>query len=658
MDLTKLTGLKKTGTNKYIACCPAHDDKTASLSIDYDNGTYLYYCHAGCDKRVVTSALRGIGALQDKPKIKKRIVAEYNYTDEAGAILYQCVRYEPKDFRQRQPGPGGEWIWNLRGVTLVPYNLPAVIACERGVIICEGEKDADRLINMGICATTSAAGASKWKSSYNKYFEGKSVFIIPDNDEAGRKHGEQVASQLTGIAATVKIVELPGGEKTDVSDWLDAGGDKRKLSELIQAAPEFKKKLLVPEEPAQHTDTETDQPVAVPTPTVPSFIEWPDAKDNGTPLNTIENLKHLFKLYNITASYNVISKGIQVNIPGYSYSVDNHEACTLAQLMSYAGKHRLATSNISEYLTSIADQKQINPAVAMMESKPWDGQDRIGDLVKTLHPRDPKIAIRFVTKWLISGAACAYRHQGTSVEGVLVLQGKQGLGKSKWFKRLLKGYEDMFKGDARIDPTNKDSVKQSVKYFVVEIGELEATLRHADESLRSFLSSDVDEFRKPYARTESKFTRRTIFGGTVNEFQYLRDPEGNRRYWTIVSRNVDYEHDIDMQQVWSQAAQLYHDGHSWWMDDKQRAELNDYNENFEGSTPIKELIQERFDLRCERTSEYTATQVLIECGYDKPTTRQVRECSSTLRKLLGEEPVRKSNGRFFRMPAVKSRNYH
>jgi hypothetical protein len=87
-------------------------------------------------------------------------------------------------------------------------------------------------------------GAGKWSGEYNKYFEGRLVAILPDNDTAGKKHAEQVANSLFGIAAEIRIVDLPGlPEKGDVSDWLDAGHDKTELIRLIDQATAFDPKV-------------------------------------------------------------------------------------------------------------------------------------------------------------------------------------------------------------------------------------------------------------------------------------------------------------------------------------------------------------------------------------------------------------------------------
>ena len=109
-------------------------------------------------------------------------------------MLFQVLRFSPKKFRQRRPNPDnpGQWIPNLKGVSRVLYRLPEVIeAVERGEIIwlVEGEKDADRLVKAGLCATTWPGGAKskgfKWNRNYSKSLGGARVAVIPDNDAAG-----------------------------------------------------------------------------------------------------------------------------------------------------------------------------------------------------------------------------------------------------------------------------------------------------------------------------------------------------------------------------------------------------------------------------------------------------------------------------------------
>jgi hypothetical protein len=168
-----------------------------------------------------------------------RIVAAYDYRDERGVLLYQVVRYEPgldgekKTFRQRRPVGKDKWEYNLGNSRRVLYRLPELLAAAdlgRPVFVVEGEKDADRLVKLGLVATTNAMGAGKWRSEYGESLRGRHVVILPDNDDPGRQHAQAVAVALHGTAASIKTIEFPGlPPKGDVSDWLDAGGSKENL---------------------------------------------------------------------------------------------------------------------------------------------------------------------------------------------------------------------------------------------------------------------------------------------------------------------------------------------------------------------------------------------------------------------------------------------
>jgi len=173
----------------------------------------------------------------------KKIIAAYDYNDESGELLYQVVRYEPKDFRQRRPDGKDSWAWNLQGVRRVLYHLPKLLQAnpDDWVFIVEGEKDVDRLYNEGLVATTCAMGSVKWEESYSEFLnDRKLVAIIPDNDDAGKKHAKQIAESLIRVGVKPKIVELVGvPEKGDVSDWLSAGGSKEELIKLAERTTPF-----------------------------------------------------------------------------------------------------------------------------------------------------------------------------------------------------------------------------------------------------------------------------------------------------------------------------------------------------------------------------------------------------------------------------------
>lgn len=168
--------------------------------------------------------------------IMNSTTTQYDYTDEQGELLYQVCRAMPKKFFQRRPDGEGGWINNLQDVRRVLYRLPELLAADESatVFVCEGEKDVDALRKLGLVATTNSGGAGKWRYEYNETLKGRNVVVLPDNDEAGQEHAEQVARSLSGIAASVRIVKLPDlREKGDVSDWLNSGGTAEQLKEIV-----------------------------------------------------------------------------------------------------------------------------------------------------------------------------------------------------------------------------------------------------------------------------------------------------------------------------------------------------------------------------------------------------------------------------------------
>lgn len=221
----------------YTAWCPFHPDGQGkpphqpNLSVS-EKG---FYCHA-CGEKGGLSILAkhlGISVSRGDPS------ATYDYLDENGKLIFQVVRYPDKSFLQRRPDGSSGWIWNLNGTRRVLYRLPDLLRNGQSLVfIVEGEKDVNRLYKLGLFATTNAGGAGKWRVEYSDYLKDRDVAIIPDNDEPGKKHAEQVANSLLGIANSVRIIELPGLKpKGDVSDWLADGHGIDELRELYNNAP-------------------------------------------------------------------------------------------------------------------------------------------------------------------------------------------------------------------------------------------------------------------------------------------------------------------------------------------------------------------------------------------------------------------------------------
>lgn len=232
--------------------CPFHSDHTPSLSIKMATGQW--FCHAekigghivdfelkfsACDYPTATaniSALAGApGARwtrqQRTHKPRREPIADYHYCDEQGTILFTVHRYDssPK-FLTSHSAPSGRTVWSKTGISPVLYRLPEVIAANT-VCVTEGEKDADNVRALGlldandnpIAVTTAPFGSGNWRADYAQYLEGKRIFILADNDDAGMIYVDSIRDSLADDAdcTVITFTELP--EHGDVSDYLQQG---------------------------------------------------------------------------------------------------------------------------------------------------------------------------------------------------------------------------------------------------------------------------------------------------------------------------------------------------------------------------------------------------------------------------------------------------
>lgn len=270
-QIVEQLGAKKSPKG-WTACCPAHEDRKASLTIADAGDKVLLHCFAGCPFPNIVDALGmqqsdmfadGSTYQQQKPNASPvpLVLARYDYLDpDTGDLLFQVERRSDKSFRQRRPGPDGSWVYNLDGVRRVLFRAPELKNepdPKRWRLIVEGEKDVLNVEKLGFLATTNPGGAGKWRDEYNELLRGHPVIIVPDNDKAGRDHAEQVARSLHGIAAVVKIVELPRvSAKGDASDWIADGGTKEQLQQLAATTPDF-----TPGAKGSGTSSAGDEPV-------------------------------------------------------------------------------------------------------------------------------------------------------------------------------------------------------------------------------------------------------------------------------------------------------------------------------------------------------------------------------------------------------------
>ena len=219
----------------YMAICSFHGETTPSMSlVKYDDGTWGYRCF-GCgatgDPIKYVQKTQGLDFIDAVKLLTKeareapprpRLVAEYNYQDQDGNLLYQVLRYEPKNFRARQMSDKG-WVWCLDGIRNVLYRLPEIVSRSHDTIYyVEGEKDVETLRGHGLVATTHRGGANAFRPELLDCIPGKRrIVVVPDRDEPGMALMRKVFAAGRSKGHDVGFLLLP--QCKDVSEWFETG---------------------------------------------------------------------------------------------------------------------------------------------------------------------------------------------------------------------------------------------------------------------------------------------------------------------------------------------------------------------------------------------------------------------------------------------------
>lgn len=278
-------------------------------------------------------------------------------------------------------------------------------------------------------------------------------------------------------------------------------------------------------------------------------------KSGSTPLTTINNVRYITKHFGIGIRYNRVKKKVEISIPGLVGTQENADNVNMIYIIDLLARHGMSTGFATDFVCAIADENAYCPAADHINSIAWDGIDRLDDFYDTVtvaedYPEQFKRTLLF--KFLLSAVAAVLAERGFRSRGVLTLQGAQGIGKTSWVRSLLTDLalrDQLIKTDHHMDGGDKDSRIGAITNWVVEIGELDSSFKKDVARLKGFLTSDMDKIRRPYGKTECEYPRRTVFIATVNERYFLVDTTGNSRFWTLPVTKLNYDHNIDMQQV-------------------------------------------------------------------------------------------------------------
>lgn len=368
-------------------------------------------------------------------------------------------------------------------------------------------------------------------------------------------------------------------------------------------------------------------------------IAYPDI-DNKNILNTRDNLKHLLDIYGITVRWNIMLQRREINIPGVTNSIDHEESAVLSDIYHLATINRMPNTRLDEHLDSLAWVDSYHPVVENLRSNPWDGVRRLDEFTATVHTKNDANSNKLIKRWMISAIAAAHSTLGFAAQGVLVLQGDQGIGKTTWVKLLDPFNCQAIKSGLSLDPNNKDSIVRATSCWVGELAELDGTFRKADMApLKAFITNYEDTLRLPYARRNSIIRRRSVYVATVNDDEFLVDETGNRRWWTIEVLKIDTNHKLCMKQVWAEVYNLWANGEQYWLTDKESLIVQSENKKHEKNDPLKERLYSSYDPEASIKRWASSTDVLIELGYTHPSRSDCIRMGNLLREFCSDTKI-------------------
>ena len=279
-------------------------------------------------------------------------------------------------------------------------------------------------------------------------------------------------------------------------------------------------------------------------------------------------------------------------IKGPSQWVDSDDAALryyLERVYGLSGKDR-----IFDAVNVVAQEGSFHPVREYLDGCTWDGVPRVETLlIDYLGAEDTPYTRAVTRKALVAAVARIYR-PGCKFDYMLTIRGRQGLGKSALIAKLGgKWFSDTF-----TTMQGKDAYEQVMGVWIMEVGELAGMRKAEAETIKLYISKQVDRFRPAYGRRQQEFPRQCIFIGTTNEMQFLRDTTGNRRFWVVDTPN-DPTRDIwedltpeTVRLIWAEAVQLFKAGEQLYLSKELEKQAREVQEIYEEENPKAGIITE------------------------------------------------------------------
>lgn len=483
----------------------------------------------------------------------------WTYRDGRGNPIFHICRWEKDGKKQFTP-----WSWNLdkkewqrkkpKGKTPL-YNLNEVLKSNY-ICVVEGEKAAEaakKILPKGLVPTTWAGGANAVENSHWGVLQGKNILLWPDNDEPGRQAMMRVSQIIRDANRITMLNTKMLKEKGDAAD-LDLGGQN--FLSWIKGKTKQIDAILTKDEP------EGDDKYPIET-RMAQYGVTCDKK--GKPIiNEASIYAVIEKKYSDFFWYDIFKKVIMTSFKESSPKIIQEEDYTSILMdMQEMGLNTLKSSTVKAAINIFAKRNVKNSAKIWLEDFVWDGERRIDSFFAEYFGAEDSPYVRSCSRnFLISVVARAFE-PGCKVDNMIILEGPQGIGKSSGIEAMVPlGWHMAYSGSVRDSKSFYHTIQGML---LVEIAEMGAFNERNIDFMKGMLSSTSDVYDKKYAVNAERSPRVSVFIGSTNKKNYIRDNTGARRFFPVKVRSVDVDRiRNERDQIWAEAVQGYQNGETWW----------------------------------------------------------------------------------------------
>lgn len=595
---------KSSGKNQYICpICGSGTGRNATGAFTFYPETDSYYCFACQASGDIFTLYGAVNNVSDFPTVKKELENKYsaakkekNYTyffnvaaqhlHETDYLTKRGISIETQrkfnigyvsDFKYKGgystpaviiPTSEKSFAWrstteNLKQKRGTAHIFNASALKQPYCFVVEGEIDCMSVEELGF-PCVGLGSTSNIKKIFNYNITDTVLIIAMDNDNAGKR----AETQLATLCIEHEIPYIIAPERVwkgckDANELLIKG--KNTLSETLKTLSNQALNLDIEKFRIELRKKKAE---------TPNWVNQlkRNSIDNSVK-NTLQNLEIIFlndPMYKNKIEFNELSQM-------RTFCRENWQDVTDNRMKLYLEKtYSLMTSieSINQICSIIADDNSFNPIKEYIESQTWDGINRIKSIFTDFLGATDNIYTQSVAIISFVGAVARVYQAGVKFDTCTVLVGKQGTGKSKFLGKIAVNPDWFTDGVTTFD--GKDFYESIQGKWIIELGEGTAFQKSIKERSKQAIASQQDFYRKPYGRNPEIRKRQCVFFGTTNNYDFLKDETGDRRYYPIdvniakATKSIDTDLTKEyIAQVWAEAFQLYKQGQSIYIQDKK-----------------------------------------------------------------------------------------